>query len=314
MLAFLLYGLGDAFRSGTHKGMIMDYLRLNHWQDQKINYYGHTRSWSQKGSAISSIIAGIIVFYTGSYENIFLYSAIPYLINFFLILSYPKELNHSSKPQKNKHAYNLLETFSSFFSTIRKRNVLQIINTSALHTAYLKAVKDYIQPLMLNIALILPWMLDIEAEKKSGLIIGFIYFIIYLLSSQASKLASRIAAKDKGKLSYLTLLIGFGLGIVSGICFYYDLWLISVLAFTGIFILENIRKPILTGYTADSVPNEILTSVISAQSLLRTILTAILALSFGIIADNFSIGMALFSVSFFLIFMTFILQLVFRKK
>ena len=48
LIAFILYGIGDAFRSGAHKGMIMDYLKLNDWGEQKINYYGHTRSWSQK--------------------------------------------------------------------------------------------------------------------------------------------------------------------------------------------------------------------------------------------------------------------------
>jgi MFS family permease len=96
MIAFVLYGIGDAFRSGTHKGMIMDYLKINHWQDKNIDYYGHTRSWSQFGSAISSLIAGLIVFYSGNYHYIFLFSIIPYLLNLFLIMSYPDELNRSN--------------------------------------------------------------------------------------------------------------------------------------------------------------------------------------------------------------------------
>ena len=29
ILAIILYGIGDAFRTGTHKGMIMDYLAIN---------------------------------------------------------------------------------------------------------------------------------------------------------------------------------------------------------------------------------------------------------------------------------------------
>ena len=100
--AFILYGVGDAFRTGTHKAMIMDFLKLNGWEDQKIAYYGHTRSWSQKGSAISSLIAGLIVFYTGSYQIIFLFSIFPYLLNFLLVLSYPGDLNYSSNnPAKN---------------------------------------------------------------------------------------------------------------------------------------------------------------------------------------------------------------------
>ena len=79
LIAFILFGIGDAFRTGTHKGIIMTYLAQNNWSDQKINYYGHTRSWSQRGAAISSLAAGLIVFYTGNYEKIFLYSIIPYI-------------------------------------------------------------------------------------------------------------------------------------------------------------------------------------------------------------------------------------------
>ncbi len=44
LLAFVLFGAADAFRTGTHKGMIMDYLKQNEWEKQKIKYYGYTRS------------------------------------------------------------------------------------------------------------------------------------------------------------------------------------------------------------------------------------------------------------------------------
>ena len=308
MIAFILYGIGDAFRSGTHKGMIMDYLRFNHWEKQKINYYGHTRSWSQKGSAISSLVAGLIVFYSGTYQNIFLYSIIPYLINLLLIISYPKELNRSFEQINPKSSPGIGLTIKSFFKIIKKPNVLKIINTSAVHTAYLRAVKDYIQPLMVNVALIIPIMLNVEAEKKNGIIIGVIYFFIYLATSRASQLASKVAAKNKQNISYITLLFGFIFGILCGVFYVYDLWIISMIAFVGIYIVENIRKPILTGFIADNVPNEILTSVISAQSLLRTIITAIIAFVFGIIADNLGIGVSFIVVSVFLTLSTILIN------
>lgn len=308
MIAFILFGIGDAFRSGTHKGMIIDYLKLNHWSEQKINYYGHTRSWSQKGSAISSLFAGFIVFYSGTYQNIFLYSIIPYLLNLLLILSYPKELNHSFKQLNSKSKYGISLTIKSFLKIIKQPNVIKIINTSAVHTAYLRAVKDYIQPLMVNVALVIPVMLNIEAEKKNGIIIGVIYFFIYLMTSCASKFSSKIATKTKANIPNITLLLGFIFGIICGVLFIYDLWIISMIAFVGIYIVENIRKPILTGFIADNVPNEILTSVLSAQSLLRTILTVILTLLFGIIADNFGIGVSFVVISVFLIFSTFLIN------
>ena len=84
--------MGDAFRTGTHKAMIFEYLKRNGWQDQKVAYYGHTRSWSQSGSAISSLLAALIVLLNKSYNSVFLFSLIPYTLGFILLATYPSYL------------------------------------------------------------------------------------------------------------------------------------------------------------------------------------------------------------------------------
>ena len=310
MLAFSLYGIADAFRSGTHKGMMMDYLKLNNWSDHKILYYGHTRSWSQKGSAISSLIAGILVYYSGNYQNIFLYSMIPYLINLLVVLSYPKEVNYALK----KKGGNVRLTTKSLIHTLRQPNVIKLINTTALHSAYLKSIKDYIQPLLINIAILIPFFIETEPEKKNGLFIGVFYFIIYLITSHASKYSSKTASKSYKNIPYTTLIIGFMAGILSGVFYVNNLWILSVIFFVAVYYIENLRKPILTGYVSDHVPNEILTSVLSVQSLLKTAITAILALAFGLIADNFGIGISLIAVSLSLLTINTIINLSIKKS
>jgi MFS family permease len=301
LIAFVLFGIGEAFRTGTHKGIIMSYLEQNNWSDQKTNYYGHTRSWSQRGAAISSLAAGLIVFYSGNYQNIFLYSIIPYIVNFLLIMSYPKELNHSLTQCEARKRMGLGTILKSFFKNIRQPNVLRIVNMSAIHSAYLKAVKDYIQPLMVNVAVLIPIMLNLETNRKNGIIIGVLYFFIYIMTSFASKFASKAEKKSKQHISYITLLCGFACGIICGIFYIYELWIISLIAFIGIYIIENIRKPIMTGFIADNVENKVLASVISVESSLKTIMTAIIALVFGIIADNYGIGKAFISLTTFLL-------------
>ena len=76
-LAMAFYALGDALRSGVHKAMIYQYLKLNKWSHQKVNYYGHTRSWSQLGSAVSALFAGLIVFYSGNIVRFFWHQLSP---------------------------------------------------------------------------------------------------------------------------------------------------------------------------------------------------------------------------------------------
>lgn len=314
IIAFSFYGIADAFRSGTHKGMIMDYLRIHGMEDQKISYYGHTRAWSQTGSALSSLVAGLIVFTGGNYADIFLFSVIPYLFNLVLIISYPRELNFSRNGHTGEETHRLKDTVRSFLVVIRDPAVLRIINTSALHTAYIKALKDYIQPLMVHVALLLPILVTAGTERKNGIVIGVIYFIIYLLTSLASRNSSRLESGTRRNIPYLTLLAGFAAGILTGLSFHLEWWVTGLIAFAMVYVMENIRKPILTAYVANNVPNEILTSVISAQSLVKTILTAGIAFIFGILADNYDIGWAFLLVSAFLILSSILLNFLSGRK
>jgi MFS family permease len=297
LMAFGMFGVGEAFRSGTHKGMIVDYLKWKGWEKQSGNYYGHTRAWSQMGSALSALAAGLIVFYGGSYQTIFLYSIVPYVLNLFLILSYPNELNRSFDPTELKRHPSIGATFRMLIGMLKQPRVLSIIYSSAVHTAYLRAIKDYIQIVMVSFSLMLPLLVYMDAEKKNGLLIGSLYFLIFLATSQASRYSAKLARKSRRNIAHTTLVLAFLAGIISGLTYQFQLWLISLLAFAAVYVAENIRKPVLTGVVADAVPKEILTSVLSAQSLLRTILTTLLALIFGLLADHFGMGISLMAVS-----------------
>ena len=290
--AFLLYGLGDAFRSGTHKAMIMDYLKMKGWSSQKIDYYGHTRACSQRGSALSSLIAGWIVFISGDYQMIFLLSVIPYLINMFLILSYPAELDTSVR----KKYLSIKDSLRDLRRVLKTPGLWKIMHSAAVFTAYQKAVKDYIQPVMKQVALALPFLWAFQADKRTGLFIGLMYFILYLLTSQASLSAGKWERYFQN-LPLKTLWVGFLAGVLGGYFFHLNNCFLSLLFFALIYIIESLRKPVLTGYLSDQVPNEILASVLSAQSLYRTLLTSVLAVTFGYVADILGLGYALVVVS-----------------
>ncbi|MEM6345034.1 MAG: MFS transporter [Bacteroidota bacterium] len=297
LAAVLLMGIGDAFRSGTHKGMIMDYLRAKGWSQDKVSYYGATRAWSQKGSAISALMAGLLVLYSGEYRSIYLLSIIPYLGNFINILAYPQFLNKPYQKGPTKQLPSLKRVFQSFVKAIRQRGVRPIINSAALHSAYLKSIKDYIQSVMVAISLTLPILTDHPDKEKSGLVIGILYFVIFILNSQASRYAYLLAKDPKLKTAHITLLLGLGMGVISGWMIYFELWWLACLFFVFIFVIENLRKPVLTAMLAEKVPEQVLTSVLSSQSFYKTFLVSSLSLSFGIIADASNIGFALVIIS-----------------
>ncbi|MEM6995678.1 MAG: MFS transporter, partial [Myxococcota bacterium] len=88
-----LIGAGDAFRTGTHKAMIFDWLTSQGRQEERVTVYGYTRSWSQIGSAASIPIAAAAVYATGSYALVFWLAAIPAALNVVNLATYPATLD-----------------------------------------------------------------------------------------------------------------------------------------------------------------------------------------------------------------------------
>ncbi|NND15640.1 MAG: MFS transporter, partial [Eudoraea sp.] len=75
-----------------------------------------------------------------------------------------------------------------------------------------------------------------------------------------------------------------------------------------IYIIQNLRKPILIGAIAEEVPRDIIASVLSAQSFYSTISTSIIALLMGVFADMWGISVALMIVSGILLSITMALR------
>lgn len=301
LFAFALFGMADAFRTGIHKALMTDYLEINGWIQYRTSYYGHTRGWSQRGLAVSSLVGGLVIYFAGSYTSIFLYTILPYLLCFALLLSYPEELNRAAKTKGNKRREQVGQTLKDFWEILRKPRVLSLITNSAAFTAYQRSVKDYLQPTMVAALATLPVLTESSSKQRNGLLIGIIYFFIYLMTSQASKRSGKVADSQLRKASILSFVIGLFAGIFVGWFYQLEWWWISILLFAVIFIVENFRKPTVTSLVADSVPTKVLATVLSAQSQLRTIISALISLALGFLADWYGVGIALIGVSVFLI-------------
>lgn len=301
--AMLLYALGDAFRTGTHKAMIFDYLKMNNRSDQKVHYYGHTRSWSQIGSAVSSLIAGAFIFFTGNYHLIFLFSIIPYILDLILISSYPRELDGLSQAfDKKKITENFKRVFFDFINSFRKKEVLKAVANLSVHTGFYRALKDYLQPVLQTLALSLPLFLAYNDEQRTALVVAVVYFVVYMLTSFSSRNAGRFAQQFKflSKPLNITLLVGLIFGLLSGLLYENQWVLFSSVFFIGIYLVENLRKPIGISYVADTVNKDILATVLSAESQAHTLVAAILAPVFGYIADTLGLGYSMIIISVFL--------------
>lgn len=68
VLASSFYGLGEAFRSGTHKAMIMVWLDKQRLSGYKTYIYSRTRSFSNLGSAVNAVLSVAIILLLDNYQ------------------------------------------------------------------------------------------------------------------------------------------------------------------------------------------------------------------------------------------------------
>ena len=304
MVAIIFYAFGDAFRTGTHKAMIFDYLRLNNWVDQRANYYGHTRSWSQMGSAISALIAAFIIFVSGNYKIIFIFSTVPYVLDLILISSYPNYLDGKHNNFKFDIIKDkLLKTTKNFICSFKSPDILRSVSNLSIYSGLHKSIKDYLQPVIQTFALSLTILVAYSEKQRSAILIGLIYSIIFILSSMASRYSGRFKNRIKSshKALNITLYIGLFITLLTGLFYNYSFFAVSIIFYVGIYLVENIRNPIGVAHVSDLYNDEVLATALSANSQAKSLLAAIFAPILGLLADQFGVGIALSSLSILLI-------------
>ena len=295
-LAMVLFAFGEAFRSGTHKALILTYLKEKGISDLKVAYYGLTRSASQLGSAVNALIAAGLVFYSGSYRVMFLASTIPYTLDLLNVASYPKRLDGTLGQIRigeiSARIKSILKDFSGIFSS---GSVLRALLNSSSFGAMFKSTKDYLQPIMVLLSMSLVLFSNLDDIRREAIFIGLIYFGIYLLSSFASRRAYRFSERFKSLPSAMniTYMIGIGLLILSGLTVNWEINLAAVICFVGLFVINNIRRPINVGVISDQISSQVMASGLSTEALLTTIFSAVIAPVLGAMVDAFGVGSGL---------------------
>lgn len=311
-LASFIFGLGEAFRLGTHKAIIFDYLDQRKIGDKKAVVYGFTRSVALFGSALSAVIATALLIWTQDYHSIFLFSIIPYLLAFFLVLTYPPD------PPQKKDGVSLgrriiAHSQKSFQSLVRVKNLTFCLINSAVFDGTFKATLDYIQPLIRYFIISYPFFLLFwgEGQTRETVLIGFYYLFINLLGAFSSRRAHRLSDYFSSSLLPLNALF-FGqafLLLVVGLLI--QIHLVPVLIFfLFLHISNNVRRPLLLSYLVDQMQKEQRATMLSLESQLKSLAVIILAPTLGWIAHQFSIRIMFLSAAALLFFLySFFLRL-----
>ena len=192
--AMFLFGTGESFRTGTHKAMIFSWLRAQGRTAERTLIYGTTRSWSKIGSAVSVILAAVFVLASDNYAIVFWLAMIPYTMGIINFLTYPKELDGTRKSGFSPRVV-LAHLRQSLSAAWRQRPIRRLVFESMGFEGVFRAAKDYLQPVIQAAALSTGSLLALGTtmgeRQRVALLVGPIYFVLYMLSALASRRAYR---------------------------------------------------------------------------------------------------------------------------
>ncbi|MBN2605501.1 MAG: MFS transporter [Bacilli bacterium] len=298
-IAMVFFGLGEAFRSGTHKAMIMSYIDHQNITDSKSKIYGKTRSFSLIGSTVSSLISIIFVLVLPNLSLLFIIAIIPYVLDMILILTYPNYLN-----DRVDSTFKLKEFLRQNVIAIKfifeEKKIRKLLMSSASYNAVFKTIKDYIQPIIITITISIIVFQNLSVEQNTNVYLGVIYAVIYLISSVASfnshKLMEYISREKI--IGLIWFLSGMTLVLLS---IFIENLIILVVLFILLYVFLNLRKPIMIEKIGDEVENSKRASALSIESQFTSILVAIFAPILGLIADHYSISVMLMIVGLIMV-------------
>ena len=287
--AMFFYGLGDAFRSGTHKAMIFDWLRLQGRSDEKTKIYGFTRSWSQMGSAISVLIAGALVFYSGNFVDIFWFSIIPYAMNIVNFFGYPARLDGDRQSEFSLKAVARM-LGSALKQSVQFPPLRRLVFEGMGFEGMYKASKDYLQPILKQTVIALPLLLALDESKRTALLVAGVYFVLYFLSSFASRNSHQVSnwrGGDEGAARFMWW-IDLALFALLIPALWFSWYPAIIVLFVGLAILQNFWRPgLISRFNAQSTP-EMGATILSIEAQSKSLATIMLAPLLGLLVDTVS--------------------------
>ena len=291
-VGMFLFGVGDAFRTGTHKAMIFAWLRLHDRTDERVRIYGYTRSWSKIGSAVSVLIAAVIVLLSGRYTEIFFIAIVPYGLAIINFMGYPKELDaRAEKPPSLGAAF--AHMVESIRVTLREKRMRRLVMESMGFDAVFDSVKDYLQPVLATAAVSAAAMLTVASvdewsdTRKTALLVGPVYFVLHLLASAASRNAHRASDAAGGeeraarRLWAIVTVLYASLALTG----WFDAYAGLIVGFVLLHVVHNLWRPILISRFDRHGPETHGASLLSIENQGRRASTMIIAPVLGLAID-----------------------------
>jgi hypothetical protein len=276
LVAMIFMGINKAFKSGTHKAYIYDYVEQGGVEISFTEVIGAGKFWARLGEALACTAGGAIA---GRYglNMVFIFALGPALVNCINALTYAK-IEEKHKVSKLSFKSHFGHVFESLKHIRGNKIVYRIIINAAIFAFCLGASEIFFQPYMKQMA--------VSVES-----IGFIYTVVFVFTAFGSRFAhlfeKRFArasiANFVGWVAVIPLLV-LGLKSTSTA---------GVFLFAGIIFMRNVRRPPMITELNRHIQSSNRATILSIDALFRALLALAFLPVIGCVSDIASMHSAL---------------------
>jgi len=245
---------------------------------------------------LSSLLSGILVFLTGSFSQIFLFSIPPYLLNMANVGTYPKHLEG-----EGTHAPFSLRAAAKTMgretlACVRNAGLRGLFVESAALQSLAKVVRDYLQPLL--VTALAAWsvsgpLASIDSTRRAAFLLGVTYFVLNGIAAWASRGAHRFDAIERRRFPWVwAAIVAVGSLVALGSALRGVVPGATGLAIAGFFLLvliENGWRPLFLDRLDEVSDSTFGAAVLSVEAQFSSLGVMVCAPLVGKVADVFGI-------------------------
>ena len=283
--AMVMEAVNKAFKSGTHKAYIYDFLLQDETSVAPSEVYGKNKFWARMGEASAALAGGFIASGLG-YSAVFWFALGPAALNLLNAFTY-YEISEEKKEKLSWNIHGHIKHIQGALTEIKNnRNVQRLIINSAVFVGSLGAAVKFLQPYMKQADIPLEWF-------------GIVYTAVMMLTAVSSRYVYLLEKRIKRSLIANAagwaavapiLLLGLRKAYLSGILF-----------FILLYIFKHARRPAMITELNEYISAGKRATILSADSIIRSLFQLVFLPAVGFVSDSFSIYTALLMISAVLI-------------
>lgn len=291
LLAMTFIALNKAFKSGTHKAYIFDYMEQNPSGITPSEVFGKNKFWARMGEALAAAAGGFIAAGLG-FSVVFVFALFPAFVNLINALTYEKiQEEHRVKTfSLSMHFRHIGESLVDIKS---KKIVHRLIINSAIFVSCMEASEKFFQPYMVEAQIPIAWF-------------GIVYMVILVITAFGSRYAYLFETKfRRTDIANFSGWIGVVPFVILGLKF---ISIAGIFLFFLILFLKSARRPAMITELNTHISSAKRATILSTDSLFRALFLLAFLPIIGSLSDSFSIYTAMLIIGILL----FLNQIFFR--